>query len=159
MAHHIPIPVEVKVALVDRHFGKFHIFPEAIYGQEGLEVVSWTVVDDEDNYRERYDLLLTSVISRKILHEVCRLTFENEICPSVNLKVSIGEEKRSYPMRAVETDQEIVEYEISIEGEWMRLTNVFVGDVLDDDFLLFAELEVRPSIDFGHAESIYQEMS
>ena len=157
MAHHIPIPVEINVELVDRSYGKFHIFPEAIYEEQGLQVVNWTVVDDEENYRERFDLLLTSVISKKILHEVCRLTFESGICPSVNLNISIGEEKRGFPMRAIETKDEMVEYELSIEGEWMRIINVFVGDILDDDFLIFAELEVKPKIDFGYEEDAYQE--
>ena len=62
-------------------------------------------------------------------------------------------------MRAVEKEEETVEYEISIEGEWLAMIDVFVGDVVDEDFLRYAELEARPSIDFGHNESVFSEMA
>lgn len=159
MPHHIPIPVEVAVKLADIPRGKFHVYPEAMYTSDGLEITGWTIMDEEEDQRGRYDMLLTSVMSRKVLHEVCRITFESEICPAVNLQLIIGDEKRYFPMRAVEKEEETVEYEISIEGEWLAMIDVFVGDVLDEDFLRFAELEARPSIDFGHDESVYSEMA
>lgn len=159
MPHHIPIPVEISVRLAGIPRGKFHVYPEATYTSDGLEITGWTVMDAEEDQRGRYDILLTSVIQRKVLHEVCRLTFESEVCPAVNLQLSIGEEHRHYPMRAVEKEEETVEYEISIEGEWLAMIDVFVGDVVDEDFLRYAELEARPSIDFGHNESVFSEMA
>lgn len=159
MAHHIPVPAAIEVSLFGVRQGKIDIYPEATRGGDGLEIVRWTVKDADGVDRQLFDLLAQSVLPRKLMNEVCRQTFENPNNLSVPVMFSVGGEEWAMHMRAVEKEWETVHYEIEIDGEWMDMIDTYVGDLIHEDYFVFAENEVRPNVDFGSASEVYEQMA
>ena len=158
MPHHIPIPAAVNLSLNGVKYGKFDIYPEAKRGPEGLEIVGWTTKDRDGVDRKLYDILAQSVLPRSLMNAVCRYTFENEEHPSVGVIFDVGGEAWILHMRAIEKEWETVHYEVEIDGEWMEMLDTYVGDLIHEDLFIFAENEVRPSVDFGNQDAVYAEM-
>lgn len=158
MAYHIPVPAFVRMTLYGVNFGAFKIYPEAKRGADGLEIIGWTVKDKDDVDRNLFDLLAQSVLPRALTNKVCELTFDNEDKPFVPVMFHLGDESWMFPMRAVEKEWETVHYEIEIEGEWMELIETYVGDLIPEDMLIFAEGEVRPNVDFGSDQEVFNQM-
>jgi len=158
MPHHIPIPASVKVSLYGVSYGAFQIYPEARRGPDGLEIIGWTTKDRDGVDRKLYDILAQSVLSRALMNEVCRQTFERDDNPSVPVMFEVGGETWAMHMRAVEKEWETVHFEIEIDGEWMEMIDTYVGDIIHEDLFIFAENEVRPSVDFGSQEDVYAQM-
>ena len=159
MPHHIPVPATIKIVMNNTRYNGFNIYPEVRRGQDGLEIIGWTTKDRDDVDRKLYDILAQSVLPRSLMNEVCRITFENESIPSVPVTFTIGEESWVMHMRAVEKEYETVHYEIEIDGEWMEMLDTYVGDLIHEDLFIFAENEVRPSVDFGSQEDVYSQMA
>lgn len=159
MPHHIPIPAAVSISLRGVGYGKFEIYPEAKRGPDGLEIVGWTTKDADGVDRKLYDILAQSVLPRSLMNAVCRLTFENDENASVEVVFQVGGEAWVLHMRAIEKEWETVHYEVEIDGEWMEMIETYVGDLIHEDLFVFAENEVRPSVDFGNQGAVYEEMS
>lgn len=159
MPHHIPVPAKIKITLFGSRYGVFEIFPEAKRGGDGLEIVGWTVKDKEGLDRQLFDVLAQTVLPRSLMHEVCRLTFERPHQPSVPVEFEVGDESWQLHMRAVEKEHETVHYEVEIDGEWMEMIDTYVGDLIHEDYFIFAENEVRPNVDFGHEDEILAQMN
>lgn len=158
MPHHIPVPAKVRVSLYGKSYGHFDIFPEAKRGGDGLEIIGWTAKDQEGSDRQLFDVLAQTVLPKALMNEVCRQTFERPHTPSVPVMFELGGENWFMPMRAIEKEWETVHYEIEINGEWMEMIDTFVGDIIDEDFFIFAENEVRPSVDFGNEDEVFAQM-
>ena len=159
MSHHIPIPAPVSIAMNGLNYGSFDIYPEARRGPDGLEIIGWTTKDRDGVDRKLYDILAQSVLPRSLMNEVCRQTFERDDNPSVSVIFEVGGESWSLHMRAIEKEWETVHFEVEIDGEWMEMIETYVGDLINEDFFIFAENEVRPSVDFGSQHAVYEEMS
>lgn len=167
MAKIIPVPVDVRLGVPGglhgtddkdpRFFGTFSIVPYATARNGSLEVERWMVLDRNGYSDELNDILLFSVMPKKLLDHVCVSTFETEK-PWINLIVDIDDERWFFPIRARELEHEQVHYEVDVDGEWMLLPNMYVGDVLSEEQFLFAERAVLPSIDFGSQEAVLNEM-
>lgn len=158
MPHHIPTPALIKVEAAGNKFGAIEVYPQAIRGGDGLEIVGWTVKDAEQTDRGLYDVLALTVLKKKLMHKVCEKTFENIEQDSIFVRFSVGGESWEYQMRAIEREHETVHYEIEIEGEWMDMIDVYVGDIFNEEFHVFAEGEVRPTVDFGNDDAILEKM-
>jgi len=168
MAKIIPVPVEVSLGVpggIDgrgepRFFGKFAIVPYATARNGELEVARWMVLDADGYSEELNERMLFSVMPLKLLDHVLSTTFENEERDTVDMIVEIDGERWSFPMRARELEDRLdeVHYEIQIYDEWFLLLETFLDDILSDEQFAFAEREVLPCIDFGHAETVMSEM-
>lgn len=154
----IPVPVTVKVSLGEVTYGRFSILPYATPRNDTLEIDRWLVLDKDEEHHELYELLLFSVMPRKILCKVCVETFETgkEQLP---VTFTIDDQSWIFPMRARELEYEQVHYEIEVSGEWFRLTDTYVGDIISDEQAMFAEREVLPNIDFGYSHEIRENMA
>ncbi len=159
MPHHIPVPATISISINNRVFGHFDIYPEAKHGPDGLEIVGWTAKDGNDYDRGLFDILAQTVIPRNVMREVCRLTFENENMPSLPVIFTIGDQHWEMHMRAVEKEYETVHYEIENDGEWMEMIETYVGDIVKEDYFVFAEREVAGSISFGNQDTMYSQMA
>lgn len=166
MASIIPVPVIVSVGIktgmgadgVTRNFGAFRIVPYVSNRNGSLEIDSWYLVDPDGDTVDLNDRFVFNIMPRKMLDTICQLTFESDR-PDVPMVITIDDQTWTYPMRAREIEYEQVHYEIEIEGDWMRLTEAYVGDLLDEEHFMFAERELLPTIDFGNVSAVMDEMN
>lgn len=163
MPNIIPVPVAVSFGVGDqsgqnvRNFGSMNIVPYATTRHGGLEIVKWLILDRDGETCDLNERMILEALPQKLLMHICRYTFETDI-ESLPLVVTIDDETWTFPMRARELEYEEVHYEIELEYEWTRISEIYVSDVVGEDQTVFAERSVLPSIDFGSAEAVYSEM-
>lgn len=162
----IPVPVRISVGVPAgpdprgevRNLGSFRIVPYATTRGGTLDIDGWRLLEEDGETCALDDRMLFGVMPRKLLCIVCQQTFETDR-PSMPVVLTIDDETWRYEMRARELEYEQVHYEIEIAGQWMRMIDTYVGDLLDDEHFAFAAREVTPNIDFGHAETVYNDMN
>ncbi len=163
MPNIIPVPVVVSFGAGDqsgqsvRNFGSMNIVPYATTRNGGLEIVNWLIMDRDGETCDLNERMILEVLPQKLLMHICRYTFETDT-EWLPLVVTIDDETWTFPMRARELEYEEVHYEIEVECEWTRISEVYVGDIVSEDQTVFAERCVLPSIDFGSQEAVYSEM-
>lgn len=166
MSSIIPVPVIISVGIKTglgpegetRNFGSFRIVPVVTTRSGSLEINSWLLLERDGDMVELNDRFVFGVMPRKMLDKICQLTFESDR-PSVPMVLTIDDQKWQYPMRARELEYEQVHYEIEVQGEWMKLTEAYVGDILDEEQFMFAERELLPTIDFANYSSVMDQMN
>lgn len=165
MPNVIPVPVRVSVGVIGdggvgvvKNFGAFNIVPYATTRNGSLEIERWLYIDQHGDTADLNDRFLLNIMPKKLLCHICVHTFEAEI-EQLPLVISIDDERWQFPMRAIELHEEQVHYQVEIEGEWMTLTEGYIGDLLSEDMLIYAAREVLPTIDFADHETVYDEMN
>lgn len=165
MSRIIPVPVVVSVGLTGdggigtvRNFGSFRIVPIATTRNGSLEIAGWHYLDLDGEAVDLNDRLLFNVMPRKLLCHICVNTFETER-EHLPLVIGIDDQQWRFPMRARELIPNQVHYQVEVEGEWMTVTEAYIGDILGDEQLMFAEREILPTIDFSDPSQVYDEMA
>jgi hypothetical protein len=165
MPNIIPVPVVVSLGVAAskgdgggvRNFGSFSLVPYASTRNGTLDIDRWFLLRSGEA-EDLDEAPLFSVMPRKLLWHVCQHTFESEL-ESVSVVITIDDERWMFPMCARELEYEQVHYMIEIEGEWMRLTEVSIGDIISEEQFTFAAREVLPTIDFADPSSVFDEMN
>jgi len=166
MPNIIPVPVTVSVgvpASVDEHgstknFGSFKLVPYATTRGGSLDISRWLLLTPEGDPEELEDVSIFTVMPRKLLWYVCQHTFETDR-EYVPLVITIDDEKWTFPMCARELEYEQVHYMIEVEGDWMKLTEIAISDIIGEEQFVFCEREVLPTIDFADPQAVFDEMS
>lgn len=161
----IPVPVNVSVGVTGdngrggvRNFGSFSLVPYATTRNGGLDIERWLYLDRNGDASDLNDRYLFNVMPKKLLCHVCIHTFEEER-EHLPLVITIDDQQWTFPIRAVELEFQEVHYQIEIEGEWMTLTEAYIGDMVNEDMLIYAERELLPTIDFAHQDSVFDQMA
>lgn len=165
MPNIIPVPVNIVIGVIpvtgnenyERKFGSFSILPYATNRNGGLDISRW-VIHSGGEFDELDEASLFSIMPKKLLHHICKYTFESEV-DSIKIYFQIDDQKWYYPMSAQELEYDQVHYMVEIDGEWHKMTEVPVSEVISEEQLIFAEREVLPSIDFGDPQSVFDEMN
>lgn len=165
MPNIIPVPVMVSLGVAAtkdeegsvRNFGAFNLVPYASTRSGSLDIERWFLLRGGET-EDLEEVPLFSVMPRKLLWHVCQHTFESEL-EYVSVVITIDDERWTFPMCAKELEYEQVHYMIEVEGEWMRLTEVSIGDVISEEQFTFAAREVMPTIDFADPSSVFDEMN
>ena len=163
MPNIIPVPVMVSLGVSAandrtnvRNFGAFNLVPYASTRSGTLDIDRWLLMRSGD-ISELDETPLFSVMPKKLLWHVCQQTFESEQ-ESIPLVLTIDDERWTYPMCARELEYEQVHYMIEIEGEWLRITEVAISDLVSEEQFAFAAREVLPTIDFADPSAVFDEM-
>lgn len=162
----IPVPVTVSVGVSPandvsgsvKNFGSFKLLPYATTRNGTLEVAQWLLMMANGEAEELEEVSMFEVIPRKLLWHVCQKTFEADI-ESIPLVFTIDDQQWKFPICARELEYEQVHYMIEVEGEWLKLTELPISEVIGEDQFIFCEREVLPTIDFGDIPSIIENMS
>lgn len=165
MPNIIPVPVLVSVGVTGdngkgsvRNFGSFSLVPYATTRNGGLDIDRWLYMDRHGETSDLNDRYLFNIMPKKLLCHVCIHTFEEER-DHLPLVITIDDQQWRFNMRAIEMEEEEVHYQVEIEGEWMTLTEAYIGDMITDDMLIYAERELLPTIDFADHSSVFDQMS
>lgn len=166
MPNIIPVPVVVSVGIsatpqdqrTIRNFGSFKLLPYATTRGGSLDIARWLLMVPGGETRELDEAVLFGVLPRKLLWHVCQHTFESER-ESIPMVITIDDQSWVYPMCAKELEYEQVHYMVEIEGEWFKVTDVTVNDIVSEEQFAFCEREVLPSIDFGDPSAVYENMN
>lgn len=166
MPNIIPVPVTVSVGIAAdagnrgpvRNFGAFRLLPYATTRGGSLEISSWLLMSSSGEPEDLDDVPLFTVLPRKLLWHVCQNTFEAEL-ESVSVVLTIDDERWTYQMCARELEYEQVHYMIEIEGEWIKITEMSLSELVGEEHFVFCEREVLPSIDFADPSAIFEDMN
>lgn len=161
MPHLLKIPVKIEVTIQGIKYTTFEINPLITGTDAGKEVVGWKAALKGRPTQPLYDILAQSVLTKPVTDRVCVLTFEREDCPEIPVRFEFPENGESWNlnMRAVEREDEYVFYQIEIDGEWLDLLDTYLGDLIPDEVLPFAENIVFSTMSFGDADAVYEQMS
>ncbi len=165
MPNIIPVPVVVSVGVsaergaTTKNFGSFRIVPYVTTRHGAMEIASWLHMNKAGEAEELVDVALFTLLPKKLLWHICRYTFETDPPKALQIVFTIDDESWSYPIRAQELEYEEVHYMVDVEGEWMRIGEIGLSDILTDDQLIYADREVRGAIDFGDQAAVFDEMN
>ncbi len=165
MPNIIPVPVTISVGVPagpdenggTKNFGAFRLVPYASTRGGSLEIARWMLMNSTGDIEELDEVSLFSVLPRKLLYHICRYTFESER-EHMPLVITIDDQTWSYPMCARELEYEEVHYMIEVHGEWMKISEVALNEILDEEHYMFCERDALPTIGFGDPEAVFNEM-
>lgn len=166
MPNIIPVPVTVSLGVAAgdgdqgtvRNFGAFRLLPYATTRGGSLDIARWLLMSPSGEPEELEDVSLFSVFPRKLLWHVCQHTFEADR-ESIPVVFTIDDQRWTFQMCAKELEYEQVHYMIDIEGEWIKITEMSIAEIIGEEQFVFCEREVLPSIDFGDPQAIFDEMN
>jgi hypothetical protein len=165
MPNIIPVPVTVSLGVTAaskedrgnvRNFGAFSLVPYASTRSGSLDIDRWLLLKSGE-VSELDETGLFSVMPKKLLWHVCQQTFESEV-DAIPMVITIDDEQWTFPMCARELEYEQVHYMIEIEGEWLRITEVALSDLISEEQFAFCAREVLPTIDFADPSAVFDEM-
>ncbi len=154
MAYPIPITVQVDVSCREQRYGHFDIVPYASERSGSLEVVFWRLYRNGDMI-EFNDVLIIEVIPQQLRSRILSETFESDRAnddTTIPIDIEIDGEEWTFHARARELEYEEVHYEIQIDGDWYRMSETYLRDLIEHEQLMIAEREVQPQVEWGSSE-------
>ena len=151
MAYPIPIPVRVEISCKDQNYGHFEIIPYGSGKGRRAEIVFWRFYRHKEMI-EFNEVLILEVIPVNLRSRILRETFESEYARPdsvLPIDIMIDGEEWTFPTRARELEYEEIHYEIQIDGEWYRMGETYVRDLIESEQLMIAEREVQPQVEWG----------
>jgi hypothetical protein len=151
VAYPIPITVRVDVSCKEQRYGHFDLIPYGSARGGSLEVVFWRVYRDRDMI-EFNDVLIIEVIPPALRSRILYETFESERAgenTTLPIQIEIDGEEWTFHTRARELEYEEVHYEIQIDGDWYRMSETYIRDLIEHEQLMIAEREVQPQVEWS----------
>jgi hypothetical protein len=151
VAYPIPITVRVDVSCKDQRYGHFDIVPYGSGRGGSFQVVFWRLYRNRDLI-EFNDVLIVEVIPQQLRSRILYETFESENArenSTLPIQIEIDGEEWTFQTRARELEFEEVHYEIQIDGDWYRMGETYIRDLVEHEQLMIAEREVQPQVEWS----------
>jgi hypothetical protein len=151
VAYPIPITVQVDVSCKEQRYGHFDIIPYGSGRGGSFEVVFWRLYRNREMI-EFNDVLIVEIIPQQLRSRILFDTFESERAgedTTLPIQIEIDGEEWTFQTRARELEWEEIHYEIQIDGDWYRMSETYLRDLIEHEQLMIAEREVQPQVEWG----------